>query len=94
MQVAPYQHVSAHVIHFRLALPCYLLCYAAAPFEFDFEEAQLTEQNVRDLVYQVRPLAHLLRALPCSCWPCFAPRPCSPQEMMFYHTPGKETMQT
>lgn len=27
-----------------------LLC--AAPFEFDFEEAQLTEQNVRDLVYE------------------------------------------
>jgi len=26
---------------------------AAAPFEFDFEEAQLTEQNVRDLVYEV-----------------------------------------
>jgi adenine deaminase len=24
----------------------------AAPFEFDFEEAQLTEQNVRDLVFQ------------------------------------------
>ena len=24
----------------------------AAPFEFDFEEAQLTEQNVRDLVFE------------------------------------------
>jgi len=24
----------------------------AAPFEFDFEDAQLTEQNVRDLVFE------------------------------------------
>lgn len=27
-------------------------CLPAAPFEFDFEDAQLTEQNVRDLVFE------------------------------------------
>jgi hypothetical protein len=31
---------------------------AAAPFEFDFEEAQLTEQNVRDLVYEEMKFYH------------------------------------
>jgi len=31
---------------------------AAAPFEFDFEEAQLTEQNVRDLVYEEMRFYH------------------------------------
>jgi hypothetical protein len=30
----------------------------AAPFEFDFEEAQLTEQNVRDLVYEEMKFYH------------------------------------
>lgn len=31
---------------------------AAAPFEFEFEEAQLTEQNVRDLVYEEMRFYH------------------------------------
>jgi hypothetical protein len=31
---------------------CVCCLLAAAPFEFDFEEAQLTEQNVRDLVFE------------------------------------------
>jgi hypothetical protein len=34
------------------------ICAAAAPFEFDFEEAQLTEQNVRDLVYEEMRFYH------------------------------------
>jgi hypothetical protein len=34
------------------------LSAAAAPFEFAFEEAQLTEQNVRDLVYQEMMFYH------------------------------------
>lgn len=37
------------VIHLRAAVCA--VC-ASAPFEFDFEEAQLTEQNVRDLVFE------------------------------------------